>query len=92
MTKLQDEIRAQQERFQKKIKFEVEINAKLEGTAQNYALLYHLDLVRNELGETYLYNFKNSLARDTPLPTANSYSDAKNMCRNLLPSGGRVVK
>lgn len=76
IAKLQNEIKEQQEKFHKKLQFEKEIREKME------------DVVRIHLGDSFLYDAKNSLAHDT-LPV-KLYDGPKPLCRNLLSSHGRL--
>ncbi|KAE9550748.1 hypothetical protein FO519_006049 [Halicephalobus sp. NKZ332] len=77
ITKLQSELKGQQERFHRKLQFEQEMREKME------------DVVRIHLGDSFLYDAKNSLAHDT-LPV-KPYDGPKPLCRNLLSSHGRLT-
>lgn len=76
--KLQNELKEQQEKHQKRLEFERELREKME------------DVVRIHLGDAFLFDAKNSLAHDT-LPVVKAFESAKPLCRNLLSSHGRLV-
>uniref|UniRef100_A0AC34PWD3 Uncharacterized protein n=1 Tax=Panagrolaimus sp. JU765 TaxID=591449 RepID=A0AC34PWD3_9BILA len=75
--KLQNDLKQQQEKYHKKLQLEEEMREKME------------NVIKTHLGETYLFDIKNSCTNDT-LPVIKSFDGAKPLCRNLLSSHGRL--
>ncbi|CAD5218627.1 unnamed protein product [Bursaphelenchus okinawaensis] len=76
---LQSELKEQTERYQTKVKFEQEMRERME------------EVIREHLGEHYLYGVRSSLARDSSVSiSSNSSIELKPLCRNFLPKGGRM--
>uniref|UniRef100_A0A1I7SFG3 IF rod domain-containing protein n=1 Tax=Bursaphelenchus xylophilus TaxID=6326 RepID=A0A1I7SFG3_BURXY len=79
ISELQSELKEQTERYQTKVKFEQEIRERME------------EVIREHLGEDYLFGVRSSVARDSSASvSSNSSIELKPLCRNFLPKGGRM--